>query len=70
VLTIGGVFIHREAGEVRVVAPLVAVTVRRTRRSVDDRPEERPDARVEERPDRPMDAGTAPGSSAPPDASP
>ena len=58
VLTVGGVFVHRAEGTVRVVAPLVPVTVRRSRRVTDDRPDERPDARVEERLDRPLDAGT------------
>lgn len=57
VLTIGGVFVHRAAGTVRVVAPLVPVTVRRTRRGPDERPDERPDARVEDRPGRAIDAG-------------
>lgn len=55
VLTIGGVFIHRPNGAVQVVAPLVPVTVRRTRHGVDDRPDdrERPDQHVD---DEPVDA--------------
>ena len=58
-LTLGGVFIHREAGAVEVVAPLVPVTVRRTRRVVEERPEEKLDARADARSATPHDAGPA-----------
>ncbi len=51
VLTLGGVFIHRAGGTVRVVAPLVPVTVRRARRSADDRADVRPEDRTDARPD-------------------
>ena len=51
VLTVGGVFIHRTAGTVRVVAPLVTVTVRRGRRTVVETPEDRGEARPDGRPD-------------------
>ncbi len=57
VLTVGGVFVHRTAGTVRVVAPLVPVTIRRTRRVGDERVDERSDERPDDRPARTVDGG-------------
>lgn len=57
VLTVGGVFVHRTGGKVREVAPLVPVTVRRTRRPADDRVDDRADDRPDDHPARPVDAG-------------
>lgn len=70
VLTVGGVFVHRSAGTVRVVAPLVPITVRRTRRLGDDRVDERFEDRPDERPSRLVDAGLPLGRAQMVDAAP
>jgi hypothetical protein len=62
-LTVGGVFVHRPAGKVSVVAPLWPVTVRRTRRAGDER-EGKPDGRE---PAAGRDAGAHAGRPPPPD---